>query len=67
MKKITNHSVRGGSLFYITRRSFPYCLWVDIYFSSYMGIVIFIYKFDICIRKLLKSIETFGGFEQIQF
>ena len=66
-EKITNHPLRSGSLFYIATWNLPHCLGVNIYFSSYMGIVIFIYKFDICIRKLLKSIEAFGGFEQIQF
>lgn len=58
---------KGWFVVLYNKKEFPYCLWVNIYFSSYMGIVIFIYKFDICIRKLLKSIEAFGGFEQIQF
>ena len=62
-----NHSARGGSLFYIAIGSLPHYWGVNIYFSSYMGIVIFIYKFDICSEKLIKLTTVFGDFEQIRF
>ena len=32
-----------------------------------MGIVIFIYKFDICSEKLIKLTTVLGDFEQIRF